>query len=93
MLLQDQHITMQRGPAGQNHAEMPSRLLRFSNVVSYLVFILINTLANQGVFGPTNAEVRNPQCSCWQSGCGTHGLDLPGTAKRLLAAALLLAGV
>ncbi|KAF6266061.1 hypothetical protein COO60DRAFT_1475417 [Scenedesmus sp. NREL 46B-D3] len=36
---------------------MPSMVLRVSNVVSYLLFILINTLANKGFFGPTNADV------------------------------------
>jgi hypothetical protein len=32
-------------------------VLRVSNVVSYVLFILINTLANKGFFGPTNADV------------------------------------
>eukprot|EP00882_Tetradesmus_deserticola_P001284 GHRQ01001388.1.p1 GENE.GHRQ01001388.1~~GHRQ01001388.1.p1 ORF type:complete len:318 (+),score=87.53 GHRQ01001388.1:246-1199(+) len=36
---------------------MPSMVLRVSNVVSYLLLILINTLANKGFFGPTNADV------------------------------------
>ncbi|WIA36226.1 hypothetical protein OEZ86_007560 [Tetradesmus obliquus] len=36
---------------------MPSMVLRVSNVVSYFLFILINTLANKGYFGPTNADV------------------------------------
>jgi hypothetical protein len=38
---------------------MPSLVLRVSNVVSYCLFLLVNTLANKGFFGPTNADVSN----------------------------------
>jgi hypothetical protein len=43
---------------------MPSMVLRVSNVVSYMLFILINTLSNKGYFGPTNADVSKDGYGC-----------------------------
>lgn len=49
---------------------MPSMVLRVSNVVSYLLFILINTLANKGFFGPTNADVSKEETmAVWSKLC------------------------
>jgi hypothetical protein len=48
----------------RNTDAMPPMVLRVSNVVSYMLFILINTLSNKGYFGPTNADVSQDGCGC-----------------------------
>jgi hypothetical protein len=36
---------------------LPPLALRVSNVVNYVLLVVVNTLANQGLFGPNNADV------------------------------------
>jgi hypothetical protein len=73
-LTQQQPITMQRTTDA-----MPSMVLRVSNVVSYVLFILINTLSNKGYFGPTNADV-----SKHGHGSSTTDIRLYVSAQRSL---------
>ena len=38
-------------------AEYPSKTLRISNVVSYVLLIAVNAASNSGLLGPTNADL------------------------------------
>lgn len=38
-------------------AEYPSKTLRVSNVVSYVLLIAVNAASNSGLLGPTNADL------------------------------------
>lgn len=37
-------------------AQYPSKTLRVSNLVSYVLLIAVNVASNSGLLGPTNAE-------------------------------------